>query len=151
MIIDEFSLTKEIYPELNINFSDIPTYNQCTWAAEAYIRIQNECHFTFELIFLYIPITKMYEYFPLYHEMDFSQIINEFRRLYSEKSVITLLLEKYSTSVQSISNYSDIPYATLYSLKQRRRDIKKLNIESVYKLSRYLDARIETISELKID
>ena len=68
-----------------------------------------------------------------------------------DKSNLFLLLEKYSTSVQSISNYSDIPYATLYSLKQRRRDIKKLNIESVYKLSRYLDARIETISELKID
>ena len=93
----------------------------------------------------------MYEYFPLYHEMDFSQIIDEFMRLYSKKSVIALLLDKYSASVQSVSNYSGIPYTTLYSLKQRRRDIKKVNIEKIYKLSQYLNVRIETISELEIE
>ena len=149
-IIDETSLIKEIFKDDNIKSMDIPSYNQCMWAAEAYLRIQGETRLTFEAIFLYMPIADIYNYFPLFHEMDFSHIINEFKRLYSERSILDLLLDKYHYSVKEISERINVPYETLYSYKQRRRDIRKINADVAYVLSSVLKVRIETLLELSI-
>lgn len=92
----------------------------------------------------------MYEYFLLYHEMDFSHIVNEFKRLFSLKSALEILLDKYGYSLQDISSRIEIPYDTLHSLKKRRRDIKKLSVESVVKLAKVFNVRVETIAEISI-
>ena len=147
-IIDEQTLIKQVLPELDINTMDVKTYNQCLWAAESYIRIQKETGFTFELIFLYLPIKKMYQYFDIYHEMDFSQIIEEFNRLYSEQSILSILVSNYKYSIKEISDISKISYETIYSLKQRKRDVKKANVESIIILSSILHVRVETLSEI---
>lgn len=149
-IIIDISLTKDVLPELNVDLENVPIYKQCLWAAESYLRIQKETHFTFELIFLYIPIRKMYEYFEIYHEMDFSQIIKEFNRLYLEKSVLNLLINYYQIKLKSISEITDISYSTLLSLNNRRRDIKKVNVEDAIKLAKLFRVRVETISEIRI-
>ena len=147
-IIDEQTLIKQVLFELDINTMDVKTYNQCLWAAESYIRIQKETGFTFELIFLYLPIKKMYQYFDIYHEMDFSQIIEEFNRLYSEQSILSILVSNYKYSIKEISDISKISYETIYSLKQRKRDVKKANVESIIILSSILHVRVETLSEI---
>lgn len=92
----------------------------------------------------------MYEYFEIYHEMDFSQITKEFNRLYLEKSVLNLLINYYQIKLKSISEITNISYSTLLSLNNRRRDIKKMNVEDVSKLARLFRVRVETISEIRI-
>lgn len=141
---------EELFPELKSSLEDEPIYNQCLWAAESYLRIQYATKLTFECIFLYMPISKMYGYFNLYHEMDFSQIVDEFKRLYSMTSVFSLALQKRGISLKQLSDITGISYDTLSSLKSRRRDISKVGVDVVSKLSKALHMRIETISELKM-
>ena len=149
-IINDSLLLTALFQENSINLEVIPVYNQCLWAAEAYLRIQNECHLSFEAIFIYIPINKMYDYFPLYHEMDFSHIVKEFLSLYEKKSVFSLLLEKYNFALNNVSNDIGISYETLYSLKQRRRDIKKISVETGKAIADYFNVRLETLAEIKL-
>lgn len=149
-IINDSLLLTALFQENSINLEAIPVYNQCLWAAEAYLRIQNECHLSFEAIFIYIPINKMYDYFPLYHEMDFSHIVKEFLSLYEKKSVFSLLLEKYNFALNNVSNDIGISYETLYSLKQRRRDIKKISVETGKAIADYFNVRLETLAEIKL-
>ena len=92
----------------------------------------------------------MYEYFPLYHEMDFSHIIKEFKRLFSERSAFGVLIDKYHYSLTDIAKQTGISYDMLSSLKQRRRDIKKASVEVVVKLAQVFNVRIETIAETSI-
>lgn len=146
-ITNDVTLIKDFFPNLKVDLLNMPHYNQCLWAAESYLRIQGATGLTFECIFLYIPISKMYEYFPLYHEMDFSHIIDEFKRLYAEKSVLQLLVERYHYSLSNLSKEIDVSYDMLYSLKLRRRDIKKTSVEIVARLSQVFNVRIETIAE----
>lgn len=148
-IITENQLIKEIFSEVRVDVGEIPVYNQCLWAAESYLHIQDRTGLTFETLFLYIPIAKMYEYFHIYHEMDFSQIINEFIRIYKEKSILDILCEKYGYSMKCVGEKTDIPYETLLSFKQRKRDISKANYETVYKLSKIFHIRSESIAEIK--
>ena len=149
-IIVDSLLVKEIFPEYDVNLLTTPIYNQCLWAAEAYLRIQGESQLTFEAIFLYIPIAKMYGFFPLYHEMDFSHIVQLFFELYRQKSVLSLLIEKYGYTIVDISKASSVSYETLYSLKQRRREMKKVNVDTVRTIANILRVRIETLAELKL-
>lgn len=149
-IANDVALIKDFFPNLKIDLLSMPRYNQCLWSAESFLRIQGETRLTFECIFLYIPIDKMYEYFPLYHEMDFSHIIKEFKRLFAEKSALALLIEKYRYSLNDIAQRTGLSYNVLSSLKQRKRDIKKANVEIVTKLSQLFNVRIETIAEIAI-
>ena len=149
-IATDKEIIKNFFPSFKSDLLNLPSYNQCLWAAESYLRIQGETGLTFECIFLYIPINKMYDYFPLYHEMDFSRIINEFKRLFNEKSVLSLLIEKYQYSLTDIAKEIDVSYEMLSSLKRRRRDIKKTSVEIVTKLSQIFNVRIETIAEIII-
>ncbi len=146
-IITENKLIKEFFPNLKKDLLEIPSYNQCLWAAEAFLRIQGATGLTFECIFLYIPINTMYEYFPLYHEMDFSHIVKEFKRLFDGKSAFGMLTEKYHYSLTDIAKRIGVSYDMLSSLKQRRRDIKKTGVEIVVRLSQVFNVRIETIAE----
>ena len=148
-VINDKSLIKSLFPDVDSSLEDVPEYNQCLWAAESYLRIQNASSLTFEAIFLYIPIKAMYDYFPVYHEMDFSQIINRFFELYNSQSVLSLLLRKYGYSVKKVSEMVNIPYDTLQSLKSRRRNIAKISVDAALSLSRLFNVRIETITEQK--
>lgn len=148
-IISEKNLLTSIYPELeDVYFFRVDVFNQTLWASESYLRILNETKLTFECIFLYLPINMMYKYFDIYHEMDFSQIIKEFYRLYDSRSVIDILCENYGYSLKDVSNKTGIPYNSLLSLKLRKRDIKNTNVSDVYLLSRLFNVRIETIAEI---
>lgn len=144
------SFFRSVFPDLKDDFAKMPLYNECLWAAEAYMRIQGKTRLTFECIFLYIPIKKMYSYFLIYHEMDFSHIIKRFEELYSEQSALSIIVDKYGYFLEDISQQTGISYNTLYSLKSRRRDIRKINIETASKLSIFLHMRMKTICEIKI-
>lgn len=149
-IISNQALSKSLFPELDINLEEIPIHNQCLWVAESYLRIQQASKLTFEAIFLYCPISKMFNYFDLYHEMDFIQIINEFNSLFEKQSIFSLLLKKFHYSLNYVSEQTGLSYDTLYSLKSRRRDIKKINIESLIRIANVFNVRLETLAEIKL-
>ena len=149
-VINDSQLVKSIMPEINVDLFKIPVLKQCLWASESYIRIQEKTGLTFECIFLYIPIRKMYDYFALYHEMDFSQIVDEFQRLYLSHSPLEILIKKSNYSLEDVSRLLAIPYETLVSFKKRKRDIKKASVGIVQKLSKLFNVRIETIAEIKL-
>lgn len=149
-IIEEVALIKNIFDEDNPNIIDIPSFKECMWAAESYLHIQQETRLTFEAIFLYMPIKKMYEYYPLFHEMDFSQIVDEFNDLYKNESVFSLLISRFNYSLKYIAEKANVSYESLFSYKQRRRDIQKISADSACVLASLLKARIETLIELKL-
>ena len=148
-IITDNELIKELFPDSKMNLEDVPLYNQCLWAAESYLKIQEETSLTFEAIFLYIPLDEMYNYFPIYHEMDFSQIVSRFKELYLLDSVLQKLIDRSGFTICDISNKTNINKDTLYSLKDRRRDIKNASVLLVSTLANLFKVRVETIAELK--
>lgn len=149
-IINDFTIIKSLFPELDVDLNDLPSFNETLWMAESYLRIQHEFGLTFEAIFLYCPIYQMFSYFELYHEMDFSQLMKQFNNLVESKSIFAILLEKFNYSINYVSKKTAIPYATLSSLKTRRRDIKKMNVFHIAKIANVFNVRIETIAELQL-
>lgn len=146
---DATSLVKSVLGQGDTCLDGLPIYKQCLWAAEAYLRIQMESRLTFEAIFLYMPLTKMYACFPLYHEMDFSRIVEEFKASYAKKSVLGMLLETQGVPLSNLSKKTGIPYDTLASVKSRRRDIRKLSVSNVIAIASFFHVRVETVAEIQ--
>ena len=149
-ITNDISLIKGLFPNSKINMVDVPTYTMSLWASESYIRIQNHTKLSFEAIFLYMPLEDMYRYFHIYHEMDFSQIIDLFLEKQKEKSILEILCERFGYKTKDVARITQIPYDTVQSLKLRRRNFLKTNVEIAYKLASLFKVRIETITEIQI-
>ena len=149
-IIIDVELINSIFVNNKFNLNDVPVYTMCLWASESYMRIQHHTGLTFEAVFLYMPLQDMYSNFNLYHEMDFSQIINLFQKKYSEQTILEILIDRFGYKLNEVSEITQIPYETIRSLKLRRRDFKKTNIEIVYKLASLFKVRVETIAELQV-
>lgn len=150
LVVDDNTLARSIFSDPSIDLMEVRSYNQCMWAAEAYLRIQNDTRLSFEAIFLYIPIVKMFDYFQLYHEMDFSHVVNEFRRLFRKQSILSILINNFHYQIKYVSDSVGLSYDTLYSYKQRRRNIKKMSAETAYALASLFKVRMETLLELAL-
>ena len=138
-------ILRQFFIDFDIDFTRIKKYNECLWVSEAYLNIMEHSGCTIEVIFLYIPLKDMYNYFSIYHEMDFSQIRKRFTELYSQTSILSIASKRIGKTLQTISLETDISYSMLSALSSRQRDIKKLNGIHLYKLSQSLQLKIESL------
>ena len=147
---DNDLLIKSYFRETDVDLKNVPIYNHCLWAAEAYMWIQCKTNLSFEAIFLIMPLEVMYDRFPVYHEMDFSHIVNHFLERQKEKTIFAILLERYGYKLNDVAEKTGISKDTLYSFKQGKRDIKKANVDVVQKLASYFHVRIETFASIAL-
>ena len=83
--------------------------------------------------------------FNVYHEMDFTASYTRFKELYNAKSVIKIKMNLLLLTNEEVSKQTSISLSMIDALKNRRRNIKKLELEKAYKLSKFLDIQIETL------
>lgn len=148
-IITDSLLVDSIFSDIHIDLDKVDEYKQTSWAAESYMHIQNETGLTFEAILIVFPISKMYHCFDIYHEMDFSQIISLFNKTFEKESILSILMKRYNFSADYVSKELNISKQTIYSLKQRKRNIQKCNVDTVISLARLFKVRLETIAEIR--
>ena len=123
-------------------------YSQCSWVAELYWRIQKESKLTFEAVFLYLPLKKAYQMYPIYHEMDFSQAIAFFQELRQKKTVLSLAMKRQEMANALLAFASGVSYSTIGALRIGRRDIRQVATIHVLKMARALHVRLETLLEV---
>lgn len=144
LYISPSRLINSIFYDIKVD-GKIELFNQTLWAAELYIRIQDKTHLTFEAIFLYLPLEKAYQMYQIFHEMDFSQAIKYFISLTKKNSILSMAMHKNKVDGYELAKYADLSYPTISALRQQKRDINKVQAKSLYKISRYLHLRIESL------
>ena len=97
-----------------------------------------------ELIEAYPCSSLILNYFP-YHEMDIRKVLE----LYSDKikieSKLKICREKKNYSQNDLSIISNVPIRTIRSYEQGTNDIAKGQVETIYKLAKALDCKIEDL------
>ncbi len=142
--ISSSTLLKNIFPEIIV--SDFKnTYIEFEWVAMMYLFLIDKTGFNFETLFLYINIETALQMFKIYHEMDFSASYNRFKELYNAKSIIKIKMNLFGLTNDEVSKQTSISLSMIDALKNRRRNIKKLELEKAFKLSKLLDIKIETM------
>ena len=106
---------------------------------------------TFERIFEYIDIEELLNMYPVFHEMDIMQFVDEVDKKIASRSTGTRLsiIRKYAGLTQKeLSEVSDVPLRQIQLFEQRQRDINKCQAETLLRLSKALKCNIEDILEI---
>lgn len=121
------------------------TYNELEWVSMVYINIIEDTGLGFEAIFCYAPIEKVIMMYRLYHELDFSKFVEWFNEERNKASIIKVLMKRMNMTNDYVTSKTNISLSMIDALKNRRRDIKKLDVERALTLANTLNIKIETL------
>ena len=137
-------LVKEIFPEINIDdFNN--TFVEFEWIAMMYLYIIDKTGFNFETLFTYIDIETALQMFKIYHEMDLSASYDRFTELYHTKSIVKSKMSQLGLTNLEVSMQTSISLPMIDALKNRHRDIRKLEVQKALMLANTLNIQIETL------
>ena len=142
-----FSSNEELYREL---FSDDNNdykesrYDIYGWLGYVYMHLFFRFKITFEMLFIALPIETAISMYPLYHEMDITHLCDYFAEVLRPSS-LSLVMKKRGFTMKKLSEASNVPFATIRSLKLGYRDIDKLEVFKTVLIASVLNVKIETL------
>lgn len=122
-------------------------YNDAYWCGEMYFDLHLKLHKSFAYLFLKLPFEKLIDMYPVYHEMDFSSLEEQFHHIEKEKTILRLLCEKHRCSLPKLSKATGISLNTLRRYNVADEYLYKGSFQSVIKIANYFDAPVNLFVE----
>ncbi|MCQ2802066.1 MAG: helix-turn-helix transcriptional regulator [Bacilli bacterium] len=139
-------ILSDIYFDSEINeLTENIYYRELEWVSTSYINIVKNTSLNFETIFLYAPISEMEVMFKLYHEMDFNKLLKWFNECRNKTSLISIRMKQLKITSNELASECGLSFSMINSLRSRKRDIKKLDVEHALKLAKALNIEVETL------
>lgn len=135
-------LVSEIYDCFIEEKELLKTNTISLWLGELYTKLFFTFNKSFSFLFLYLPINKGIDMFPLYHEMDMSQSVDYFKNLISKNSIVSLLLKKHDMTANQLSVLTQINHNTILSYTRNNDFIYNAKFESLFKISQIFNVNI---------
>ena len=120
------------------------------WAGWALAYFQWQSGLSFREIVQVVPISEIAALYSPYHEMDIRQFCDKIKELYRERKPDTNLkrLRKAAGLTQKeLAEQSGIPVRSIQQYEQRRKDINKMQAESIIALSKALECQADDLLE----
>lgn len=114
-------------------------FNDAYWCGYAYYDLFLRTKKPFAYIFLKLPLTKMVDIYSVYHEMDFSALLEYFAKLCEEKTILRILCENHKISLRKLSLLTGISLATLSKYNADDDSLYKASFQNVIKISNYFN------------
>ena len=112
--------------------------------AESYFRLFSWFNRSFEYLFLYWPLSSFLERYGVYHEMDFSNLRNDFLSRVKETPLLKMLAKARRIKLTDISKLTGINANTIEKYCQDDRYLSAASYQTIYKLATLFDVK-ETI------
>lgn len=120
------------------------------WTGWVLAEYQWYCCRRFKDIFLRIPLTRIIEMYPVYHEMDITGFIDTMEAFYRAAqgdSNLKRIRESRGLSQSTLAVQSGVNLRNIQMYEQRVNSIDKAQVRILYKLSRALGCDIEDLLE----
>lgn len=142
-----FSSNEKIYSELfdddNNDYKENP-YDIYGWLGYIYIHLFLHFKITFEMLFIALPIETAISMYPIYHEMDISQM-DDYLSTELFPSSLSCVMKRRNVTTQELTSKTNIPFTTIRSLKLGYRDIDKLEVLKAVLMASALNVKTETL------
>lgn len=114
-------------------------YNDAYWCGYSYFELHRRTNKSFSFIFLKLPLSKMMDIYSIYHEMDFSSLLEYFHELDQKKTILRLLCEERKCSISKLSLATGISKATLSKYNADDASLYNASFQAIYKIAEYFD------------
>ena len=117
-------------------------YNDAYWSGVCYFELYLKTRKPFSYLFLKLPLEKMLDIYPVYHEMDFSSLVEYFKQLEQEKTILRALCEEHRVSLSKISKATGISVNTLMKYNASDEALYKGSFQNIIEIVTYFDVPI---------
>ena len=114
-------------------------YNDAYWAGDRYFKLYLKLKKSFSYLFLKFPLEKMLECYKVYHEMDFSSLLEYFMEEEKKKTILRLLCINKHCSLTDLSKATNIPLNTLKRYNLNDEYLYNGSFKYVIKIKEYFD------------
>ena len=121
-------------------------YNDAYWCGYSYFELQQRLKKPFSYLFLKLPLSKMMDIYPIFHEMDFSALFEFFEKEKDKKTILRALCEQRRCSLSKVSASTGIDQATLSKYNADDEALLKGSFQNVYKISKYFNVPVSLFS-----
>lgn len=125
-------------------------YNDAYWCGFSYFNLYQKLHKPFAYIFLKLPLTKMMDFYPIFHEMDFSSLVDCFQKIEKNKTILRILCKNRHCSLKKLSEKTGIKVATLSRYNASDEALYKGSFQNIIKIASYFDVPISTFVQYSL-
>ena len=125
-------------------------YNDAYWSAVSYFDLHLKTNKPFSYIFLKLPLEKMLDMYDVYHEMDFSALLERFNELEKEKTILRALCEEKHVSLSKLSKGTGISVNTLMKYNASDNALYRASFQNIIEIATFLDVSISLFKEKSI-
>ena len=117
-------------------------YNDAYWCGFSYFNLHLKTNKSFSYIFLKLPLAKLMDLYPVFHEMDISSLIDYFQKIEKEKTILRILCEQKKCSLTKLSSVTGIKATTLSKYNASDEALYKGSFQNIIKIASYFDVPI---------
>ena len=131
----ESKIERIVGDTFNVSMVDADISFKGLYFAESYFRLFLYYNKSFEYLFLYWPLSSFDEKYGIYHEMDFSNLRNDFEKEVKKTTLLRKLSLDREIKLTEISKLTGINENTVVRYSRDDRYLYSASYENIYKLS----------------
>ena len=117
-------------------------YNDAYWSGYSYFELFLKTHKPFSYLFLKLPLEKMLDIYEIFHEMDFTSLLEYFKKRETESTILGVLCKNKKCSLTKLKEATGISVNTLSKYRSSDEILYKASFQNIYKLARYFEVPI---------
>ena len=115
-------------------------YDDAYWAGSMYFELFQRTHKPFAYLFAKLPLSKMMDMYPVFHEMDYSALEDQFLLLARKKSILRILCDQKGCSIPKLSKATGICASTLGKYAFSDDALYNGSFQTIMKIAKYFGA-----------
>ena len=115
-------------------------FNDAYWCGYSYFEMHLRTRKPFSYLFLKLPLVRLMNLYPVYHEMDVSSLLELFRQEESKETILRFLCEQRKTSLAKLSYATGIGLPTLSKYNASDEALYKASFQNIMTICRFFDA-----------
>ncbi|MBQ7276737.1 MAG: helix-turn-helix transcriptional regulator [Bacilli bacterium] len=114
-------------------------YNDAYWCGQNYFDLHIKTKKPFVYLFLKLPFEEMMNIYSIYHEMDFSSLVDYFHKKEKEKTILRILCEERRCSLNDLCKATSLSLNTLRKYNSSDDILYNASFQNIIKLIEYFD------------
>ena len=114
-------------------------FNDAYWCGYTYFELHLRTKKPFSYLFLKLPLNRLLDMYPLYHEMDITQVENYIANREDENTIIKLLCKKKLVSMTKLSSETGISINTIKKYAASDTNLYAASFQNIVKIARFFD------------
>ena len=114
-------------------------YNDAYWCGQNYFDLHIKTKKSFSYIFLKIPFEELMNVYSIFHEMDFTSLLDYFHKKEKEKTILRILCEEKRCSLNDLCKATSLSLNTLRKYNSSDDILYNASFQNIIKLIEYFD------------